>query len=160
MTENGALLVPKTLFISYFHVNMSPNQGVVRDARWLTCTDAYNGTYNYLTKRRELVHLRGPLEKPLSHSIYWKTNMKGAFWGDIQFLLLQLNRGIFAKRNVPAVFHQVEHNLVQHLLKQSCPNPQILDSLWDEAGQSRHLTNAVLTLQALTSSVDGDSGRF
>lgn len=68
-----------------------------------------------------------------------------------------MNRALFVYNNVPAVFHQVEDNLVQHLLKQSCPDPQVLDSLWGEAGQSGHLANAVLTLQALTSSVDEGS---
>lgn len=59
--------------------------------------------------------------------------------------------------NVPAVFHQIEDDLVQHLLKESGPDPQVLNSLWGEAGQSGHLANTVLTLQALASSADGES---
>lgn len=39
-----------------------------------------------------------------------------------------------ASLNEPAVLHQVEDNLVQHLLKQSCADPQVLDGLWGEAG--------------------------
>lgn len=62
--------------------------------------------------------------------------------------------------NVPAVLHQVEDNLVQHFLKQSRPDPQVLDSLWGEAGQTGHLAEAVLTLQALTSSAEGETHKF
>ena len=51
-----------------------------------------------------------------------------------------------ALHNIPAVVHQVEDNLVQHLLKQSRPDPQVLDSLRDEARQSGQLAKAVLTL--------------
>lgn len=85
--------------------------------------------------------------------------MKGHFRGDTDFLnsWTDVYRLIL---NVPAVFHQIENNLVQDLLKQRGTDPQVLNSLWGEAGESGHLTKTVLTLQALTSSADGESHRF
>lgn len=50
----------------------------------------------------------------------------------------------------PAVVHQIENNLVQHLLEQGGADPQVLDSLRGEAGQPGHLAKTVLTLEALT----------
>lgn len=59
--------------------------------------------------------------------------------------------------NVPAVLHQVEDNLVQHLLKEGRPDPEVLHSLRGQAGQAGHLAVAVLALQALTPSAEGES---
>lgn len=56
---------------------------------------------------------------------------------------------------VPAVVHQIENNLVQHLLKQGSADPQVLDPLRGQAGQPGHLAKAVLTLQALTAPASG-----
>lgn len=55
----------------------------------------------------------------------------------------------------PAVVHQIENNLVQHLLKQRCANPQVLDSLRGEAGQPGHPAKTVLALEALTAPASG-----
>lgn len=59
------------------------------------------------------------------------------------------------KVTVPAVVHQIENNLVQHLLEQGRADPEVLDSLRGKAGQPGHLAKAVLTLEALTAPASG-----
>lgn len=64
---------------------------------------------------------------------------------------------VLADGDLPAVFHQIEHDLVQHLLEQGGADPQVLNPLWDEGGQPGHLPQTVLALQALTPSACGQS---
>lgn len=63
------------------------------------------------------------------------------------------------KATAPAVVHQIENNLIQHLLKQGCADPQVFDSLRDEAGQPGHPAKTVLTLEALTAPALGGGGK-
>lgn len=51
----------------------------------------------------------------------------------------------------PAVFHQVMHNFVQGLLKQSSADPQVLDGKWGRAGQLRQLPHILLEALNLVS---------
>lgn len=51
----------------------------------------------------------------------------------------------------PAVFHQVMHNFVQHLLKQGSANPQVLDGEWGQVGQLRQLPHILLEALDLVS---------
>lgn len=51
----------------------------------------------------------------------------------------------------PAVFHQVMHNFVQHLLKQGSANPQVLDGEWGQVGQLRKLPHILLEALDLVS---------
>lgn len=51
----------------------------------------------------------------------------------------------------PAVFHQVMHNFVQHLLKQGSANPQVLDGEWGQVRQLRQLPHILLEALDLVS---------
>lgn len=104
--------------------------------------------HSYPAERQGWVHPLGPLEQPPSHSTCWRAeefqiNSKGKG---------RINTECTVRNQVaaPAVVHQIENNLVQHLLKQGCADPEVFDSLWGEAGQPWHPAKTVLTLEALT----------